>query len=365
MTIREILHALGSIAPPHYALDFDHIGLQIGDLTTEVRRAAVSLDRSQAAAAFAAENRCQLLLSHHPLIWDPLSSITEATQVGKTVSLLIRSQIAFIAAHTNWDCAVGGINDTLAKILGLQEVGACGSAASVQNLKMAVFVPEEHAAAVIDSASAAGAGVIGLYRRCAFLQPGVGTFIGGEGSNPSIGRAGNEEKVEEVRVEMVVPADRRSAVENAAKAAHPYETPAIDFYLLEKEAAMPICRLGSLDNAVTLSEFVKLVDSKLNTRCWAWGQPSRKIGKVAVCGGAADDEWANMMREGADLLLTGEVRQHIALEASEAGFAIVAAGHYATEHPGCVELARVLGVKHPEVEWLVYEPQPGQAGRPL
>ena len=82
-------------------------------------------------------------------------------------------------------------------------------------------------------------------------------------------------------------------------------------------------------------------------------------------GGAADGEWPAAQALGADLYLTGEVKQHVALEASEMGIPIMAAGHYATEQPGAAELAKRMETLIPEVEWVVFEPAPGQAGRPF
>ena len=81
-------------------------------------------------------------------------------------------------------------------------------------------------------------------------------------------------------------------------------------------------------------------------------------------GGAADGEWLAARNEGADVLITGEVRQNIAVEASESGLKIVAAGHYATEHPGCAALRDRLAAKVPVVDWDLFEPAAGLGGRP-
>ena len=362
--ICDILAALEEIAPSRFAFSFDHVGLQIGDTDAEVVRAAVSLDRSLAAAKFAVESKCQLLLTHHPLIWEPLATITSDNLVGQTVLTLSRNGVSFIAAHTNWDCAQGGINDTLAAKLGLNDVRSVGAAAAIKQLKLVVFVPSESSQKVIDAASAAGAGVIGLYTRCAFEAAGTGTFIGGECSNPTVGSAGSVERVAETRVEMTVPAPLRQEVECAVRFVHPYEEPAIDFVELADAYEQPICRIGALSDVCSLARFSERVDAALNTRCWAWGEPARQIRKVAICGGSADDEWSHAAASGADVLVTGEVKQHVALEASESGFAVIAAGHYATEHPGCVALAESMRLNVPATEWIVFEPRPGEAGRP-
>jgi hypothetical protein len=98
------------------------------------------------------------------------------------------------------------------------------------NRKVVVFVPPESLEAVRDALFAAGAGRIGEYERCSWYAEGTGTFLGGEGSHPTIGKRGREERVPELRLETVYPADREDEVVRALREAHPYEEPAFDLY---------------------------------------------------------------------------------------------------------------------------------------
>ena len=100
------------------------------------------------------------------------------------------------------------------------------------NRKLVVFVPEESLDAVRDAVFAAGAGRIGDYERCSWYTAGTGTFLGGETTDPTIGERGREERVAEVRLETVYPADREEDVVRALREAHPYEEPAFDLYPL-------------------------------------------------------------------------------------------------------------------------------------
>ena len=100
------------------------------------------------------------------------------------------------------------------------------------NRKLVVFVPEEALDAVRDAVFAAGAGRIGNYERCSWYTEGTGTFLGGEAAHPTVGERGREERVPELRLEMVYPADREAEVVEALRAAHPYEEPAFDLYPL-------------------------------------------------------------------------------------------------------------------------------------
>ena len=100
------------------------------------------------------------------------------------------------------------------------------------NRKLVVFVPAEALDAVRDAVFEAGAGRIGDYERCSWYTAGMGTFLGGEETDPTVGERGREEHVPEFRVETVVPADRLEVVIAELRAAHPYEEPAYDVYPL-------------------------------------------------------------------------------------------------------------------------------------
>ena len=98
--------------------------------------------------------------------------------------------------------------------------------------KLVWFVPREALDATREAVFAAGAGRIGDYERCSWYTAGTGTFLAGEGADPSIGRIGTEERVSELRVETVVPSDRAQEVVDALRAAHPYEEVAFELYTL-------------------------------------------------------------------------------------------------------------------------------------
>lgn len=364
-SVADVLSALESIAPARWAFSYDKVGLQVGDPSSKVLRAVVALDRSQAAVHFALKEDAQLLLTHHPLLFQPLAVVTPGDHVGKTVMELVKHGIAHVAAHTNWDSAPGGINDVLAELLHLTEVTPFGEAAKVKRHKIVFTVPEAQSGPCVDACSEAGAGVIGAYRRCSFSVGGVGTFEPVEGAQPAIGAVGRQEEVNEARVEMTAPADRVSAVLRALRRVHPYETPAIDVYELTAEPEMPAGRIGVLRAPVSLREFATQVDQQLESRSLVWGDPGKLIRKVALTGGAADSEWRAARNAGADVFVTGEVKQHVALEAMESGIPIIAAGHFATENPGCRKLRTRMEDLLPEIDWIFFDPDPGFAGRPL
>ena len=105
------------------------------------------------------------------------------------------------------------------------------------NRKLVVFVPPQALDAVRDAVFAAGAGRIGEYERCSWYAEGTGTFFAGEEADPAVGQRGREERVPELRLETVYPADREAEIVGALRAAHPYEEPAFDLYPLAEPPA--------------------------------------------------------------------------------------------------------------------------------
>jgi hypothetical protein len=275
---------------------------------------------------------------------------------------LLNFEIAHIAAHTNWDCATHGVNDALAARLGLQNPVPFGNATDVLWNAFIVFAPETHAEAVIDAMSAAGAGELGAYTRCAFTSPGTGTFEPRDGAKPFVGEVGRRESVAELRIEMSAPAERTSAILAAIRRAHPYEQPAIYVLPMVPVREQPFGRVGELATAVPLAACARFVAKRLGTRPWTWGDPGRIVRRVAVVGGAASDEWRQALGL-ADVFITGEVKQHHALESTESGLAIMAAGHYETEQPGVETLAAQLRLALPNLTVDVFAPSPGEHGR--
>ena len=120
-TVADILKYIETVAPPYMAEDWDKIGLNCGRQNKEVNKILVALDPFPHVCQEAIDIGADLLVTHHPLIWEP-GFITDTTIQGQCVLTLLEHGIAHISAHTNLDCAPGGVNDTLAARLGLRDV---------------------------------------------------------------------------------------------------------------------------------------------------------------------------------------------------------------------------------------------------
>ena len=121
MKVKDLLNHIDTFAPFALSEEWDNPGLMIGSYDAEVSRIAICLDAVSEAVMLAHENNCNVLLCHHPLIFRGVKKINLDSEFGRTVRAAIMNDINIIAAHTNWDKADGGVNDTLANLLGLRE----------------------------------------------------------------------------------------------------------------------------------------------------------------------------------------------------------------------------------------------------
>ncbi|MBE6758713.1 MAG: Nif3-like dinuclear metal center hexameric protein [Ruminococcaceae bacterium] len=235
---------LNSLAPFETQMGFDNSGLLIGSVQRQVDRVMVALDASLPAAVQAAERHCQLLITHHPVIFRPAKSISGDGAVYR----LISGGVDVISAHTNLDIAEGGVNSCLADALGF-----------------------------------AG------FERPEWLELGV---------------------------------------------------------------------CGTLDRATSAAELGEYVAKKLacdGVRVVDGGKPVRS---VALIGGSGGSEWSTLA-DHVDALITGEARHNEIIEARDAGFTLIIAGHYETESVVVAPLCRMLSERFPEVEFICAdEPNP-------
>ena len=351
--VADVAKFLERLAPLSLAAEWDNVGLLLGDASDDADRVMTCLTVTPESASEAIREKADLIVSHHPILFRPVKTLTAATTEGRMLLALAKAGIAVYSPHTAYDDAPDGINAGLARRLGIEagplreSVGASGES----KFKIVVFVPDKDLAKVSDALFQAGAGEIGPYRECSFRIAGTGSFFGSDESNPTVGSRGRRENVEEWRLEVVCPADRVEKVLMSMRSAHSYEEPAYDVYPLVAGPTHPgQGRIGTLAEPTTLAEFAALVKSTLGAAVvQTVGEVSRPIRTVAIACGAAGEFLKDAIRKDADVFLTGEMRFHDALAAQAAGIAVVLPGHYATERPGVEDLAVRIGAEFPSI----------------
>ncbi|WP_139994396.1 Nif3-like dinuclear metal center hexameric protein [Paenibacillus paridis] len=326
-----VIQLMEQLAPKHYAVENDKIGLQLGTLNKPVKKILIALDVTDAVVDEAIEQGAELIIAHHAIIYRPLAKLDTSTAAGRLYEKLIKNDIAVYISHTNLDVADGGINDWLADLVGIVPEGRqCLEEVHTDKLyKLVVFVPESHQGQVQEAVWRAGAGQIGNYSNCSFTIKGTGTFIPGEGTTPYIGEEGKLERVDEVRVETIVPHSVHRKTVQAMLKAHPYEEVAYDLYPVDlKGRSFGLGRSGKLKEAITLGELAEQAKRIFDVPAVrVVGPLDRTIHKAAVLGGAGAKYVRHAVFAGADVLITGDIDYHTAHDALAAGMTIIDPGH--------------------------------------
>lgn len=350
-TVRDVCDHLKVIAPLNLAEDWDNVGLLLGDDAKEIERVITCLTLTNDVAAEAVANGAGLIVTHHPILFKPVKKITAENAEGRLLLTLLRHGIAVYSPHTAWDNSAGGINQQLAELLELQEIAPLRTRDVADHVKLVTFVPESHLDQVRTALWDAGAGVIGNYQKCSFNLRGTGTFYGSEDTNPAIGKAGQLEQVEEIRLEVVCTAKRLERALNALRSAHPYEEPAVDIFSVKTLNGGPgTGRVGTLPQPMTLDALNGLVAERLRLPHLQFvGDPPHLIKRIGIACGAASEFLRDAHYAGCQVLLTGEARFHACLEAKDLGLGMILPGHYATERFAMETLAQRLNHQFPKV----------------
>jgi len=330
--ISDIVEIIDVIAPFRLAEEWDNVGLQVGDPVAKASKIMVSLDTGEEAIDAATDNGCQLLLTHHPLILHPQKIVDLATPSGLLLAKAIRHSLNIVSLHTNYDIALGGINDLLAERLGLVSSAPLTVGHMEHLVKLAVFVPKGHEEKVM-GALFKFSGFIGNYSECSFLTSGTGTFRPNSGARPFIGSIGTREYAEETKIEVLLREKDVDAVMVALTAAHPYEEPAVDlFRLANRGPRTGLGRIGDIPCPVSLRELAARIKEEFSLEGLRYvGDGDRVIRKISLCGGSGASLVNQASRLGADVLVTGDVKYHDARDAMGLGLGLIDMGHFASE----------------------------------
>lgn len=331
--VKDIITIMEKHFPVSLAESWDNVGLQLGEREQGVERLMVALDLDNEILEQALANKVDMIVTHHPLIFKALKNIDYDVPGNRLIRNLIQANISVYSAHTNLDSAPNGLNQFLAEKLGLAEIEPLFPAISEELYKIVVYVPVTHVEVVRQAMTEAGAGNIGRYSDCSFCVRGTGTFRPGENTNPYLGQKGQLEMVDEYRLETVAYEGQLPAIIKAMQASHPYEEVAYDLYQLGNQGrAYCPGRKGLLPEKMDLGSFAGQVKTALALEdLRVVGDLTRDIQRVAVVSGAGASFHDVCIKQGIDVLVTGDLKYHEAKDAEAAGLTVIDAGHQGTE----------------------------------
>lgn len=343
MTIKEVTKYLEDWAPPAVAWNNDNVGLQVGHQNRKVKNIMLSLELTSDVVKQAIKHNCNLIITHHPFIFYPIKKLDLFRDANsQLIEMLVKNDITLYSTHTNLDFTKNGVNFQLAKKIGLNNVDFLRNLKSNQ-YKLSVFTPSAQVEKVASAIFASGGGIIGEYSNCSFRLNGEGTFKGSSLSNPVLGKKGSYEKVNEIKLEVLVDSWKLNNVLDAMIAAHPYEEPAYDIYPIENSNVnFGMGAIGDLENELSSSALLELVSKKLHVKGLRYSAGTgRKVKRVAVCGGSGSDLVDEAINNNADALVTADVKYHI-FQAAQGKIFLIDAGHYETEIPVINEIQKRL-----------------------
>jgi dinuclear metal center YbgI/SA1388 family protein len=332
MTINNLTQFLETIAPSQYQEAYDNAGLIVGNSNETIKGVLVCLDSTEDIIEEAVQRGCNVVVAHHPIVFKGLKKLNGKNYVERTIIKAIQYNVAIYAIHTNLDNMFRqGVNTKICERLGLTNLKILAPKRQIL-MKLTFFVPQDNTQTVLDALYNVGAGQIGNYQNCSFRTEGVGTFKPMGEANPHIGRLGKDETVIEHRVEVIFPSFLEKKMLSTLKQTHPYEEIAYYLHILENEnQEVGSGMVGDLSEAMDEPDFLHFLKHTMQAGVVRYTRPlSKKVKKVAVCGGAGGFLLNNAIGVGADVFVTADYKYHEFFDA-DSKIMIADIGHYESE----------------------------------
>lgn len=341
-SIKEVIQQLESFAPLGLQENYDNSGLICGNSENKVSGALLSLDCTEEVIDEAIGKKCNLIISHHPVLFKPISKLTGENYVERSLIKAIKNDISLYAIHTNLDNVKTGVNGKICEKIGLANNRILKPAEGILR-KLVTYCPLAYSDKVREALFAAGAGNIGNYDHCSFNTEGTGTFRGNDQSNAFAGKKNKDHREKEMRIECIYRFHDEGRIISALLEVHPYEEVAYDIYkLANKDKSIGAGMLGDLPEAIFLPDFLKILKKTFKTSSIRFTKDIGKpIKKVAVCGGSGAFLIRDAIMSGADVFVTSDLKYHQFFDA-ENQIMLADIGHFESEILATEIIAEIL-----------------------
>ena len=317
MQIKNILTFLENLAPPHYQESYDNAGLIVGNPEESLKGVLICLDAIEAVVDEAIELGCNLIIAHHPIVFRGLKRFNGLNYVERTVIKAIKNDIAIYAIHTNLDNMYHrGVNAKIAEKIGLQNTRILAPKKGLK--KLYTFVPATHSDIVRKALFEAGGGQVDDWRDLSYAGLGVASANGHSAAS--------------VKLEVSYLPEREGAVLSALHRHHPEEHPAYDIVQTENRIShIGSGMIGDLPQPMAEKAFLEYLKKVMKIGCVRYTRlRSRKVSKVAVCGGAGGFLLQKAIAQKAQVFITADYKYHEFFDADNR-IVIADIGHYESE----------------------------------
>lgn len=352
VTIADIAFQLENLAPSAYAEDYDNVGLLTGEMTWEVKKVLLSLDCTEAIVDEAIAQGCNLIISHHPIVFKGLKSLVPRDYVNRTLIKAVKHDIAIYSIHTNLDAQAAGVNRKLAEKLGLvpESLKVLMPKSGKVLERLTAYVPIGYEEQVSNALFNIGVGQIGNYENCSFQYEGIGQFKPIGLAKPFQGAVNQIERTKEMALDYLVPKHLTEKAIRILLQSHPYEE--VAYYLQPLSNAnqtVGMGMIGELAKEVEIYDWLDHVKRVLGTGALRHTELCKsKVKKVAVGGGTCSFLTKPAIAAGADVLVTADIKYHEAFDA-EGKIILIDAGHFETEQYTGEIIYEVLKQKFPNI----------------
>ena len=331
MIVQNVITHLEELSPLTYAEEYDNVGLLVGNRKAQVTGVLVTLDTTEGVIEEALKNKCNLIVSFHPIIFKGLKKLTGHNYVERIVIQAIKNDIAIYAIHTALDNVINGVNDAICRRMELRNKHILIPQKGTLK-KLITYVPKSNLVKVRNELFRVGAGRLEHYNKCSFNIDGKGTFEGNVTSNPTIGSQGAFYENAEVQLSLIFEKHLEKNILQTLFATHPYEKVAYEILSIDNHNHnIGMGMIGELPEAMEELRFLKFLKQKMNTSFIKHSKTfNRKIKKVAVLGGSGSFAIEHAIKQNADVLITADLKYHDFFKA-EHNILLADIGHYESE----------------------------------
>lgn len=315
--VRHISTFLNQWAPPSTKLDYDNVGLLVGDPNQEISRALTCLDITLDVVGEAIQNDCDLIVAHHPLIFKGIDRINPTNEQGKIIFKLIKNDISLIAAHTNLDAALDGVSFVLAQQLGLENLQFLHKDYNISR-KIVLTTDHDESESVLKLLNYYSAEEAHYYK--------------------VEGKKDGQQTYEAIIDEHNVGSLKEELEKNGLL--HEGSFQLMDVASPSNNVGMGVAGFYR-DKGLTQQQFLEGISDALNVDAVRFSGSVERIKKVAVCGGAGASLASQAIAQGADAFVTADIKYHDYFTDTD-DFLLVDVGHYESEVPVVAALQQEL-----------------------